>query len=82
MRETIPGDGVLQTALAYLQAGRGVLPIIPDGSKRPALPKNHGYLYNRPTEADLHCWFGSGEKASASQAARCLATPSVWTSKP
>jgi putative DNA primase/helicase len=50
---------VLQTALAYHDAGLGVIPIRPNGSKAPALHRGHPYLYQRPTAADLHRWFST-----------------------
>jgi putative DNA primase/helicase len=51
---------VFESALAYHRAGLGVIPIRPDGSKAPALPRGHPYLYRRPTEADLARWFAAG----------------------
>lgn len=56
---------VLQTALAYHAAGLGVIPIRSDGSKAPALPRRHPYLYQHPTEADLHRWFGTSRHGIA-----------------
>src|SRR3954447_120772 len=51
---------VLEVALAYLRAGLGVLPVRPDGSKAPALPRGHPWLRRRATEADLRRWFAPG----------------------
>ena len=51
---------VLEAALAYLRAGLGVLPVRPDGSKAPALPRGHPWLRRRATEADLRRWFAPG----------------------
>lgn len=47
----------LDYARAYLRAGLSVLPIRADGSKAPALPSGHPYLYRRPDEADMRRWF-------------------------
>ena len=54
----------LQAALSYLRAGLGVLPILADGSKAPALPAGHRYLYERPTEAVAERWFRDGRTRS------------------
>src|SRR3954462_6443888 len=51
---------VLEMALAYLDAGMGVLPIRSDGSKAPALARGHPYLRQQPTKGDLKRWFASG----------------------
>jgi putative DNA primase/helicase len=56
---------VLQIALAYHPAGLGVIPVRPDGSKAPALPRGHPYLYQRPTEADVHRWFSTSRNGIA-----------------
>ena len=48
---------VYETALAYLNAGLGVLPVRRDGTKAPAVPRGHPYLKQRPGEADLRRWF-------------------------
>lgn len=47
----------LEIALTYLRAGLGVLPVMANGSKAPALPKGHHYLRQRPTEADVRRWY-------------------------
>lgn len=46
-------------ALAYHQSGLCVLPVAPDGSKRPAVGKWEGYKTERPTPDDLARWFTS-----------------------
>jgi putative DNA primase/helicase len=49
--------GVLDHALAYLQAEFSVLPIRADGSKAPALTSWDDYKARRPAEAELRAWF-------------------------
>ncbi len=51
---------VLETALAYHQAGLGILPVRPDGTKAPALGRGHPYLRRRPDPEDLYRWFARG----------------------
>ncbi|MBX5458387.1 MAG: bifunctional DNA primase/polymerase [Thermogemmatispora sp.] len=48
---------VLQTALAALEAGISVVPIRPDGTKRPALASWKRWQTIRPTVAEVRAWF-------------------------
>lgn len=52
---------VLEIARGYLAAGLGVIPIRQGGSKAPALPRGHPYLYQLPSDADLVRWFESDQ---------------------
>jgi putative DNA primase/helicase len=50
----------LDWALLYVAAGLSVIPIRPDGSKAPALPRWKQYQERLPTSAELEQWFGGG----------------------
>lgn len=52
--------GVLDIALGYLAAGLSVITVRPDGSKAPAEKGWRAYSSRRPTEGELHTWFGNG----------------------
>lgn len=55
----LPGSP-LDTALAYLSAGLSVIPIRPDGSKRPALSRWERFQQQRPAEAFVRSWWQDG----------------------
>lgn len=48
---------MLDIARSYRDAGFSVVPIEPDGTKRPACPWKQ-YQDRKPTDAELHYWFG------------------------
>ncbi len=50
-----------QTARRYRDLGFSVIPIMPDGSKSPAVDTWKDYMRRLPTDDELHLWFASGE---------------------
>ena len=55
----------INTALEYSHAGLSVIPIKPDGSKRPALSKWERFQTESPSEAEIRSWWKDGTKGFA-----------------
>jgi putative DNA primase/helicase len=49
-----------ETALAYVRAGLSVIPIRPDGTKRPALSKWDAFQKQLPSEEAIRSWWQDG----------------------
>jgi hypothetical protein len=59
--QAVPPDNVpLKHALTYCTAGLAVIPIRPDGSKRPAISKWETFQKDRPADEDVRAWWKSG----------------------
>src|SRR5262245_8603428 len=54
-----------EVALAYLRAGLSVIPIRPDGSKRPALSRWDQFQEQLPSEHGVRCWWKDGTSGIA-----------------
>lgn len=54
----------LTAAQFYLACGYSVIPIVLDGTKKPAL-RWEGYATTRPTPAEIHRWFEKGTRGLA-----------------
>jgi hypothetical protein len=52
---------LLQIARCYRAAGLSVVPVLADGSKRPALDSWDPFKERLATDAEMELWFGSGE---------------------
>lgn len=59
-----PTPSVLGAARAYAAAGLSVVPVPPDGSKRPCVPWRR-YQHRPPADAQLVAWFGPGRNGAA-----------------
>ncbi len=64
-----PIPSVLGAARAYAAAGLAVVPVPPDGSKRPRVPWRR-YQRRPPTDAQLAAWFGCGRNGPAALCGR------------
>jgi putative DNA primase/helicase len=64
MPQAGPGAQVVQIALPWFEAGCNVIPIKPDGSKKPTV-KWKPYINQRVTKIDLDTWFRSGVRGVA-----------------
>jgi hypothetical protein len=60
-----PANGPLETALVYLRAGLSVIPIRPDGSKRPALSQWERFQKQLPPENVVRAYWQDGTKGIA-----------------
>lgn len=64
-----PVSPVLGAARAYAAGGLAVVPVPPDGSKRPRLPWRR-YQRRPPADAQLAAWFGCGRNGPAALCGR------------